>query len=108
MSVLSSTRLSINVCLSLGGIGVCVLLWVLSELEINVPKIVLYALLVVAVALIVVPWLVLGAQQISRRRKWTAVDPSRLGPAIYGAEQEELLRRARQIAKDNVDREDWT
>lgn len=103
----SSTRLSINVCLSLGGIGVGVLLWVLSKLEVSVPKIVLYALLVVAVVLIVVPWLVMGAQQISRQRKWAAVDTSRLGPAIYGAEQEELLRRAQQHAKENVDREDW-
>jgi hypothetical protein len=62
-------RLSLSISLNLGGIGVGILLWVLSKLEVHVPKILLYALLVVAVALIVVPWLIMGAQQISKRRR---------------------------------------
>jgi hypothetical protein len=92
---------SANVCLSLGGIGLGLLLWVLSELEVGVPQIVLYGLLVVAVALIVVPWLLRA-----KRNAQEHLDLGELGPRIYEAHQRELDRRAQRIAKDSVDREE--
>lgn len=53
------------VAISLGGCGIAVLLWVLGELKVHPPKVVLYLLLVVAVMLIVGPWIVL---RVRRRR----------------------------------------
>ena len=46
--------------ISVAGVGVPVLLWVLGELEVHPPKIVLYALLVLSAVMIVGPWLVIG------------------------------------------------
>jgi hypothetical protein len=101
--VLDLPRLSINICLNLAGIGLGLLLWALTELEAHMPTIVLSALVVLAVALIVVPWLIVVAQRIGTK---DSLDLDELGPAIFGAHQEEIARRARQIAKDNVDREE--
>jgi hypothetical protein len=51
------------------GVGVPVLLWALSELRVSVPKPALYALLGLSVLMIVGPWLLMGAQKLSERRK---------------------------------------
>lgn len=45
--------------ISVAGVGIPVLLWVLGELKVHPPKIVLYALLILSVALIVGPWLLI-------------------------------------------------
>lgn len=103
MRVLSPPRLTINICINLGGIGLGLLLWVLSELEVQMPKVALYALLALAIGMIVVPWLALGVQRFKRRGVGGSLGD--LGPEIYAAQKEERTKRAQQIARENVDRE---
>ena len=86
--------------ISLGGVGIPVLLWVLGELKVHPPRIVLYLLLVLSVVLIVVPWLVIWRHRRhappATQRESTAVEPpaaqATAGPR--NASWNALLRRA--------------
>lgn len=62
-------------------------------------------LTVVGVVLMAFGSIRLLLEHIGKRRLRSEVDNSRLFAAVYGEEQKERERRARQMAKENVDRE---
>ncbi len=55
-----------SAAISLAGVGIPILLWALGELSVHPPKIVVYALLALAVLLIVGPWVMIGIQRMRR------------------------------------------
>jgi hypothetical protein len=70
------------VAISLGGCGIAVLLWVLGELKVHPPKVVLYLLLVVAVMLIVGPWIILRVRRGRHRPNALGVAAASSGAAF--------------------------
>jgi hypothetical protein len=97
------SRVTLAVCLGFGGLGVPIALWVLSALSVRVPKVALYALLVVALCMIFVPWMLLGWNYL-RRSPLDEIDPDEDGPALWAAQQQAKEERIRRIAEKEINR----
>jgi hypothetical protein len=101
LPVFGSTRPSINIRLNLGGIGLGILPWALNGLEARVPKVAFYLLLVIAVALIFVPWLLWGWSCLRHPR---GDEIGEDGPALWAAQKKAKEERIRRLTKEEINR----
>lgn len=91
--------MSAGASISLAGLGIPLLLWVLGELKVHAPKPVLYCLLALSVLLIVGPWIVviLRGRFVPNPESATGSAPTARGRRRSRSSGQQLLRRRDQL-----------